>query len=170
MSKLMRKWTGWFFAALAAAAFAVAAFEGVGEDASGEASGAVREFIFAGGGTTNRLTGTEADMAAVRALYSEEAASAIASPVFQHVAPPPRNGFNPLDGLAVFDSDALLYYAFPSNLVNGVVLDESTNGCDGVATSCSWLQTGRFNGGALEFFGNSSEVNAGTGLDFPSWS
>jgi hypothetical protein len=45
MSKLMRKWTGWLFAALAAAAFAVAAFEGVGEDASGEASGAVREFI-----------------------------------------------------------------------------------------------------------------------------
>ena len=55
MSKLMRKWTGWLFAALAAAAFAVFAFEYVGEDASGEASGAVREFIFAGGGTTNRL-------------------------------------------------------------------------------------------------------------------
>ena len=109
MSKLMRKWTGWFFVALAAAAFVVAAFEGVGEDASGEASGAVREFIFAGGGTTNRLAGTEADMAAVRALYSEEAASAIASPVFPHVAPPPmRDGLNPLAALAVFDSDALV--------------------------------------------------------------
>jgi hypothetical protein len=59
-------------------------------------------------------------MAAVRALYSEEAASAIASPVFPHVAPPPRGGSNPLAALAVFDSDALLYYAFSSNLVNGV--------------------------------------------------
>ena len=170
MARMMRKWTGRLFAALAAAAFAVFAFEYAGEDVSAEASGAAREFMFAGGGVTNRLAGTEADMAAVRALYSEEAAAATASPVFPHVAPPPRNGFNPLADLAVFDSDALLYYAFSSNIVNNVVLDESTNGCDGVATGCSWLQAGRFNGGALEFFGNSSEVNAGTGLDFPSWS
>ena len=118
MSKLMRKWTGWLFAALAAAAFAVFAFEYVGEDASGEASGAVREFIFAGGGTTNRLAGTEAEMAAVRALYSEESAAAMAEPRFPHVAPPLRDGLNPLAALAVFDSDALLYYAFSSNLVD----------------------------------------------------
>ncbi len=170
MSKLMRKWTGWFFVALAAAAFVVLAYEYAGEDVSAEASGAAREFMFAGGGVTNRLAGTEAEMAAVRALYSEEAALAIASPVFPHVAPPLRDGLDPLAALAVFDSDALLYYAFSSNIVNNVVLDESTNGCDGVATSCSWLQAGRFNGGALEFFGNSSKVDVGTGLNFPSWS
>ena len=151
----------WTWALGAVAALAVA-------DAPAEPSAAVQDEH--GGGVTNRLAGADADIAAVRALYSGDAAAAMADPLFPHVAPQLRDGLNPLAPLAVFDSDALLYYSFSSNLVNGVVLDETTNSCDGVATGCSWLQNGRFNGGALEFFGNSSKVDAGSNLDFPSWS
>ena len=107
MSRLMGKWHMRHLAALAAAAFAALSFEGAGDGVSGEASGSVRESVIVRGGETNILTGTEADMAAVRALYFEEAASATASPVFPHAAPPLRDMLNPLAPLAVFDSDAL---------------------------------------------------------------
>ena len=103
----------WTWALGAVAALAVA-------DAPDEPSAAVQDEH--GGGVTNRLAGTDADIAAVRALYSEEAAAAMADPLFPHVAPQLRDGLNPLAPLAVFDSDALLYYAFSSNLVGNMML------------------------------------------------
>lgn len=68
-----------------------------------------------------------------------------------------------------YGSDAVLYYDFAEEPVDGHVLDCSTNGYDGAVADCCWTNAGRFAGGAMVFDSNDDSINAGYDLDFPSW-
>ena len=92
------------------------AYEYAGEDVSAEASGAAREFMFAGGGVTNRLAGTEADMAAVRALSAPTPPAVMLSvPVSSCVSrtSPPEATLSPVSAMLVAPTPTVRLVSVP---------------------------------------------------------
>jgi len=65
-------------------------------------------------------------------------------------------------------TNAVLHYAFSQDM-GGLVVDSSLNGHDATALGCVWSSSGRFNGGAMSFFGDVSMIPLPDGPDFPSW-